>query len=502
MSRTRTATRLYSSTAHNQGNSAEIIPLDSATNRADNPQSSQIDIPALMQSADSLEIDLDALSTQLEHINRTARDKLRQQDNTAQSPVRQIADVYQSLGELDEQYLALQADFEHIHHAAKKLSQHMLALTQGKRSQRYSEQLAERAIRLSHKAAHTTQALKMSMNENALALKTLAGQTLNEGEIHAINDEIQVFDASLKRQHNDILRLQSVDKTLEKRAEQIEAKTRALSHQADTLLTDLTTLITRSEAVQAHSQKNRTLIGSLQRRTDKLGWQLADLETRESRHFRYGITGLLAVLLTMLVYTVFDQRQANQQAQLEASSQTAAISQTREQLTAASDAQFVQAQQQLASLDATLSQTIAVQHATVDAQLHDIDQRLESIRGQVAANDPFSQFGSDNIIHDVRWLKNWLATPDNPQYLIDLGDFATRQHVYDAALRYGRYLTQPLAMFPVNSQTGLRYVLVMTQLGSHADALNTANQLPRINGMEAIVAPVTHIKPLLIKASS
>jgi len=93
---------------------------------------------------------------------------------------------------------------------------------------------------------------------------------------------------------------------------------------------------------------------------------------------------------------------------------------------------------------------------TLNGKLQNINEQAQSLDGRISNISPFSQIGSNNIIHGPQWLTQQPVE----HFAIQVASVTDKNDLYDIAERYNRYLKDELSYFTVNSGQAEKYVLV------------------------------------------
>ena len=112
---------------------------------------------------------------------------------------------------------------------------------------------------------------------------------------------------------------------------------------------------------------------------------------------------------------------------------------------------------------------------TINSKLQNINDQAQSLDGRVSNISPFSQIGSNNIIHGPQWLSQQPAD----MVAIQVATVSRKNDLYDIAERYNHYLKDELSYYTVKSGQAEKYVLVSGGYASERQAAAVMKRLPR-----------------------
>ena len=112
---------------------------------------------------------------------------------------------------------------------------------------------------------------------------------------------------------------------------------------------------------------------------------------------------------------------------------------------------------------------------TLNGKLQNINDQAQSLDRRISNISPFSQIGSNNIIHGPQWLTQQPAE----HFAIQLTSVTDKNDLYDIAERYNHYLKDELSYFTVKSGQDEKYVLVSGGYTSETEAATVIRRLPR-----------------------
>jgi len=112
---------------------------------------------------------------------------------------------------------------------------------------------------------------------------------------------------------------------------------------------------------------------------------------------------------------------------------------------------------------------------TLNGKLQNINEQAQSLDGRISNISPFSQIGSNNIIHGPQWLTQQPAE----HFAVQVASVTDKNDLYDIAERYNHYLKDELSYFTIKSGQSEKYVLVSGGYNSEAEAASVIRRLPR-----------------------
>jgi septal ring-binding cell division protein DamX len=122
-----------------------------------------------------------------------------------------------------------------------------------------------------------------------------------------------------------------------------------------------------------------------------------------------------------------------------------------------------------------LNDKLEAEVKTLNGKLLNINDQTQSLDGRINNISPFSQIGSNNIIHGPQWLSQQPAD----DFAIQVASVTSKNDLYDIAERYNHYLKDELSYYTVESGRSEKYVLVSGGYASERQAAAVIRRLPR-----------------------
>jgi predicted nuclease with TOPRIM domain len=472
----------------------------------------------LNQKIDQIDADLDALKLELSTTNTGLKRSLTHLADKDLDLTSRVSEAYQQLGELDGSYKSLTDKSSRISKEIKEISKSINEINQktdtdiGNLSEGY-HLLAERTDELAQKSRLASQNLNKSIKENAKAVGVLEQSLLAEiddlaktskarddsldEETKALGENLNRAEAEIRSSQARMLKLQTVDLALEKRADTLEATTQALAKQTGELSRSTTALNQRTsqlaeaiEALQTQTAEHSGLIANLQSRAEQTASALYALIMQEKRHFRL-ISGVLALLLLTLAGFLFyensnwqEAAQANTSLQAGINSVSLDLAATEKDV-ASVDNRVMEVNSRVAQIDDKIHQEIS----TINHKLTAIGDQVGSLDGRVTNMRPYKTFGNGNVIHGPEWV----STQPANIYVIHLATVSDKQELYNLAERYSHYLKDDLAYLPVEFRGSEQFALLYGQFPTEAEATSALTRMPHY---------IEHQRPAIYPMSS
>jgi len=440
---------------------------------------------------DLLESNLSELQTELDSINKSVDEGLERLNDSDLDLTSKVSETYKRLGEIDNTYKTLSIISGNIDSEVKKLTNEIDEVATQSASDlenhnskmvEQHEQLVERVNDLVRHSQETNSQLTQNIRDNTDALLKLEKQLVAEIDSLASvtkqrSDDIEKEVESSKAR---ILQLQAVDDALEKRAASLETTAASLTQTSKELDTSIRLLDMRTDELSAivdklleYSDKHSTLISALQDKSVELAMSIKALAGTENKHFKI-LSGFLAIAILAIAGLYFyHQSEMNHDAILTAE-RAQVVDQhisSLQQGNMKSSVTIAEVQDNLAALNDKFEEEVK----TLNGKLLNINDQTQSLDGRVSNISPFSQIGSNNIIHGPQWLSQ--QPVDN--YVVQVASVTDKNDLYDIAERYNHYLKDELSYFTITSGQSAKYVLVSGGYTSEAEAASVIRRLPR-----------------------
>ncbi len=360
-------------------------------------------------------------------------------------------------------------------------------LTQGQ------EELIERTNSIVKEAKKTAIALEKSITDNAALMTSIETKLITEIESLAkstdektadLANDIEKADKEIQSHSAKMLKLQSVDQALEKRAEKLEDTAKSLTAETKTLFKATTTLGQRSTAledsvetlgiqiyrIEQENEIQQAQLDLLREKTSATNKTLAALSKLVSVNFI--TTGAFITLLVVSVIGLYIYQNDLWTTDATTTAQrTDQINQTITGLTDHVNTTDNQAANRISQLE---TQVIALnqQLKTVNDKNVSLDNRLVNIA-------PHRKIGNDNILHSLQWISQ---QPDS-NFAIRALSASSEEEIFELAVRYNHSLKDVLSFKTdiVNGES--LHILFMGSYSDKAEAELALKSLPfRLNG--------------------
>lgn len=455
----------------------------------------------------TLDTDLAHLRAELGAINSSVEEGLDRLGDSDTDLTAKVSETYKRLGEIDNAYKSLLEISTHIDIDIQRLNGDVSTVAE--QSATGIKTLEQSTTAQSNEFTHKNQQVVSRVNQLVETSK-LTGEILSQKiqatterilqvETHVIaeieslssvtSNKTGAIEASVENNKARILKLQSVDEAIIKRAttleissaeltvksQDIQSSVVQLQTSSDSLSDGLDELREQTRALEDITANHGSLITSLQRATTDITDKLAVLANRESKHFNiFTMSFLLLLVVTGIIYY-------SQQSQFDVTDTV--IAQRSEVV----DAQIASLQQQQTSSAMAIEDKVTELNAAMQQEVAQVDMKVQEIRDQVQSvegrfnNDsPFSQIGSDNIIHGSQWLAALPA--DN--FVVQLAYVSDTATLYELAQRYSYYLKDSLSYFAVDVNGITKYVLLSGNYVTQQQAMTKITSMPRYIDMQ------------------
>ena len=295
-----------------------------------------------------------------------------------------------------------------------------------------------------------------------------------------------------------ILKLQSVDEAIIRRATTLEISSAELTFSSqrmdegiaqlkknsETLFSGVNELKQRTDELEALSNDHGFLINGLQKATSDVTAKLAALSDREKNHFTIVTGGLLLLLVvtTVLYFSQQDQFGMNDARYTERSVQIDdhLASMQQEQVSA-----NLMTNNSLAELESKIEQVNATIQDELKNEIAIVQDQVQSVEGRFNQSSAFSQIGDDNVMHSEQWI----TTLPKENYAVQLAYVDDKQTLFEIAQRYNHYLKDSLSYFAVNDDVSaeagaVKYVLLSGSYATQQQAMTVIQGMPSYIDMQ------------------
>jgi len=472
-----------------------------------------------------LDSSLGELNHELEAIRASVEDGLDRLGDKDLDLTSKVSDTYKRLGELDNTYKSLIDISSSIDDEITKLTGDISQVASRSSAElekleatsevhntyhaQQNESLVKRLDRLvsdSHDANKNIQLSVKDVHETMVIaeqklvaeIDTLANSTQQRDEILAKNIDLANYEIESSKAR--IIKLQSVDEALDRRAVQLEFTAIKLKDRSKALDTSVELLQTRTNVLSKSVDKLEAHTKNLQTESDKHGSSIAEnaknlfeLAGTERKHFRAIAASLLLIVIagTGLFYY---QANENGSVALQMAERTRVVDADIAGLSDVSGQSDAHLNKAIAVVNRQLTdrvESLSSKLADVDRDMQKLDDQAQSLDGRLSLVAPLDDFGGDNIVHGARWLSELPAD----KFIIRLATVTDRKELIEIAQRYNRYLTQPVAYY---TDANGRYVMFYGEFDSGYAANRVLRNMPhRINWQRPEIRSVASVQKLI-----
>jgi len=444
----------------------------------------------------ALDSDLTSLRAELGAINNSVEEGLDRLSDTDSDLTAKVSETYKRLGEIDNSYKALLEISSRIDNDIKKLNGDVNVVAQ--QSETSIKSLEQSTVSKTNEFAHKNQQVVTRVKQLVETSK-LTSEMMNQS-IHVATDKMlqieknvveQIEVLSNTTQDNitqskaKILKLQSVDEAIIRRATTLEITTAELTVKgqyldssveqlhisADQLSNSIVDLKNRTLALEERTDKHGSLIDDLQETDKNIGNIVMLLADREKKHFNIAAVGfLLLIVVTVVVYfSQKNQFDSNEEKFAERSKQ---LDKQVADIQLAQESSIAEVSESLSVLENEIQQA---NHEMVDLQDH-----VQSVDGRLNQSSPLSHIGDDNIIHGEQWISALPATA----YVVQLAYVENKDVMFEIADRYNFQLKESLSYFEANDDVVVKYVLLSGNYATMQDAALAVESMPSYIDMQ------------------
>jgi len=451
----------------------------------------------------ALDTDLAQLRAELASINNSVEEGLDRLGDTDTDLTAKVSETYKRLGEIDNAYKALLQISSRIDNDIQRLNgdvsvvaeqsatgiKHLeqSTIAQSNDFAQKNQQVVSRVNQLVETSKLTSAMLNQniqSATEKMLQVeKSLIAQI--ESLTSTTRDKTEEIENSIDQNRAKIIKLQSVDEAIIRRATTLEISSAELTVKSqhldasvdqlqittDSLSHGISVLRERTKELEIVTANHGTLIGGLQKATADITDRLTALAGLERKHFNIVTLGFVLVLAVVAVLYFMQQNQfdANElrSAELNSLVDQQVVSLQQLQASTAADTNL-----SLAALEGKLQQ--------VDHNLKNVQDQVQSVEGRVNKASPFSNIGDDNIIHGAQWI----AALPQQNFAVQLAYVESKDKLFEIAQRYNTYLKDSLSYFEVSDNGVKRYVLLSGNYATRQQAMSAVQGMPRYIDMQ------------------
>jgi len=480
----------------------------------------------------SLDTDLEQLRGELVLINKSVEEGLDRLGDTDTDLTAKVSETYKRLGEIDNAYKALIEISSRIDTDIQKINGDVS--TVAVQSATGLKNLEKSSIEQSHEFTQKNQKIVSKVNqlvENSKLTTELLGHKIQSAtdsmmlieknvvsEIERLSDDskktAETIQGSVESNKAKIIKLQSVDEAIIRRAttleissaeltvksQNIESSIDELEQNTKSLATGLEVLEGRTNSLELLAEKHGTFIGGLQKTTIDIAESVKALAGREQRRFSL-LTSSFVLLLIAIAVIYFSQQNQFSLSDMniaersdKVDNQIVNIQQAQTSNKALTDGSISQLETKVEELNITLQDEIKTKVAFVEAKMTTLDDQVQSVQGRFNQSSPFSNIGDDNVIHSESWIANMPAE----NYVVQLAFVDNKDVLYEVAQSYNFYLKDSLSQFSVNENGKEKYVLLSGNYATQQQAKRAVADMPRYIDMQRpIVRKVDEVQKFI-----
>jgi len=449
----------------------------------------------------ALDTDLEHLRAELVTINKSVEEGLDRLGDTDTDLTAKVSETYKRLGEIDNAYKSLLEISSRIDTDIQKLNGDVSEVAQ--QSASGIKTLEQSTIAQSHEftqknqqvAARVNQLIETSKLTNELLNQNIQSATESMLQIEkSVVSEIKTLSSTTKEKTDSlessvdgnkakILKLQSVDEAIIRRATTLEISSAELTvssqhmganivqlqKSSEMLMSGVSELKQRTGELEALTGNHGFLINGLQKATSDIADKLAALSGRERNHFNI-VTGaflFLLILTAVLYFAQQDQFGLNEARYAERSEIT--------------DVQLASLQQQQVSSNVATNNSLT----ELKNEIASVQDQVQSVDGRLSQTSPFSQIGDDNVMHSEQWI----AALPKEHFAVQLAYVDNKNTLFEIAQRYNYYLKDSLSYFSVNDDVStksgtVKYVLLSGSYATQQQAMAAIQDMPAYIDMQ------------------
>jgi len=466
----------------------------------------------------SLDTDLAQLRAELASINNSVEEGLDRLGDTDSDLTAKVSETYKRLGEIDNAYKALLQISSRIDNDIQRLNGDVSVVAE--QSASGIKNLEQSTIAQSNDFAQKNQQVVSKVNqlvETTKLTSTMLNQNIQSttekmlqveksliAQIESLSsstkDKAEAIENTVDQNRAKILKLQSVDEAIIRRAttleissaeltvksQHLDASVDQLQMTTESLSHGITQLRERTKELEMLTANHGTLIGGLQKATADITDRLTALAGLERKHFNIFTLAFLFLLAITAGLYFMQQNQFDTNALRSAErnevvdSQVASLQQTQTSVTAETKDSLSALENKIAQVSATIQDEIKKEISQVDHTLKNVQDQVQSVEGRVNQTSPFSQMGDDNIIHGAQWI----AALPQQNFTVQLAYVDSKAALFEIAQRYNNYLKDSLSYFAVSDNGKTKYVLLSGNYATQQQANAAVQDMPRYIAMQ------------------
>lgn len=465
----------------------------------------------------ALDSDLANLRQELGSINSSVEEGLDRLGDTDTDLTAKVSETYKRLGEIDNSYKTLLEISSRIDTDIQKLdgdvnsvaeqsatgikTLEQSTIAQSNDFSQKNQQVVTKVNRLVETSKLTSELLSQKIQTTTE--KMLKFETQVIADIESLSsmtkDKTNAIEVSVESNKARILKLQSVDEAIIKRAtileissaeltvksQDIQVSVEQLHHSADNLKTGLSDLREKTRALEDITANQGSLINGLQKATSDISGKLADLASLEGKHFNLlSISFLLLIIVSAVMY--FSQQSQFDIVDTKVVARSEIVDSKIVSLQAMQDASAVNAsktitelENKIAEMNFEINEKISNEIAVVDNKILGMQDQVQSVDARLTNDSPFSKIGNDNIIHGEQLI---VRLPEK-NFTVQLAYVNDKATMYELAQRYNYYLADSLFYFKVekagiSGSMETNYVLLSGNYATQQQAIRQIEKMP------------------------
>ncbi len=477
----------------------------------------------------ALDTDLTHLRAELSAINSSVEEGLDRLGDTDTDLTAKVSETYKRLGEIDNAYKSLIEISSRIDSDIQKLNGDVSTVAE--QSAVGIKTLEQSSIVQSNEFAHKNEQVVSRVNhllERSKLTGDLLGQKIESttekmlqmeahmvAEIESLSnankDKANAIEVSVESNKAKIMKLQSVDEAIIKRATTLEitsaelsvknldmqASIEQLQSSTSNLSGGLYELREQVRALEDIANNHGSLISSLQKASSDVTDKFSVLTSRENKHFTMLVTGLfLLLMVTAAMYFtqqyrfgINDASQAARGGVLD--TQISELQQAQQDSVLTVNDSLTALESKLEQVNVALQDKIQKEVVQLDQKVQTVNDQVQSVEGRFSQSSPFSLIGDDNIIHGAQWITMQPAQ----NFVVQLAYVENTKDLYEIAQHYNYYLKDVLSYFKVADNGRIKYVLLSGNYTTLPQAVAQMQMMPRyINMQQPVVQKLEDVQ--------
>jgi len=473
----------------------------------------------------ALDTDLEHLRAELSTINNSVEEGLDRLSDTDTDLTAKVSETYKRLGEIDNAYKSLLEISSRIDTDIQKLNgdvstvaeqsavgiKHLeqSTIAQSTAFTQKNQQVVSRVNQLVETSKLTGELLGEKIQSTTERILQAEQKLIAEIDgLSAVTDEkTKALQGSVESNRARILKLQSVDEAIIKRATMLEITSAELSVKGQEMMGaidrleqdtrglsgELIELQDRTEQLEAKTNSHGSLIRSLQQASSNITHNIAVLSRRENKRFNLFIGSFIVLLIAVAaivfiqsesfdaVAAQFAERNSNVDAQFDSLQQAQLqLAQESSNSALATNESLLSLENKVAVLNDTLKEEVNKELALTNSKMQQMQDQVQSVEGRFNNSSSFSNIGNDNIIHGEHWIKQQVSS----NYSVQVAYTDSRDAMFDIAQSNNRYLDDALFSFKVEKDGISKYAMLMGSYPSRQQAMEKVDSLPTYINMQ------------------